>query len=203
MERHDSGRVLCHKRGIMTDGRDIGKRLDRPVVLVGMMGAGKTRLGRMLGQALDLPFIDTDDMAVAAAGMDIPQIFATRGEAVFRQYESAAIRKVLQDEPVPRVVSTGGGAVMQQDNADLVFGKALSIWTRADIAVLLDRVGRKNDRPLLQNGDPEKTLRQMAEIRYPVYCRADLTVDTDGKMPDEILAHMLKLIEERLKSCSP
>ena len=179
-----------------------GIKLTRPVVLVGMMGSGKTRLGRMLAQALGVPFLDTDDMVMAAAGAPIPEIFKTAGEAVFRQYEADAIRKVLKDGALPRVISTGGGAVMRPENADLIFGNTLSLWVQADIDVLLERVGRNNDRPLLQGSDPEKTLRDMAEIRYPVYGRADLVVDTGHGTPQQILSDTLKLIKEKSGSWS-
>lgn len=189
--------------GSMMDGRQIEKTFGCPIVLVGMMGSGKTRLGRMLARVLDLPFTDTDDLVVAAAGVGIPQIFATKaGEAAFRQYEANAIRQVLLDDPVVRVISTGGGAVMRPENADLIFGHTISIWMQADIEVLLGRVGRHNDRPLLQTADPEKTLRDMAEIRYPVYRRADLVVDTGHGTPEQILAQTLRLLEERSGSCN-
>jgi len=186
----------------MTSGCHIEKAPDRPIVLVGMMGSGKTRLGQMLAKALGVPFVDTDNMVVEAAGMGIPRIFAEQGEEAFRLQEEAAIRRVLKDDPVRRVISTGGGAVMRPENAALIFGRTLSIWTRAEIDVLVERVARNNNRPLLQNANPEETLRQMAEIRYPVYRRADMVVDTDGGTLEEVLARTLKLLEERMASCT-
>lgn len=170
--------------------------LTRPIVLVGMMGSGKTRLGRMLARALEIPFQDTDEMIIAATGVDIPQIFEKEGEAGFRHYEAGVIRRVLQDDPAAGVISTGGGAVMRTENAELIFGNTHSIWVRADIDVLMERVGRNNNRPLLQTQDPEKTLREMAEIRYPVYGRAGMVVDTGIGTPEDALAYTLKCLEE-------
>jgi shikimate kinase len=180
----------------MMKASEIGKRLHRPVVLVGMMGSGKTRLGRMLAKVLDLPFIDTDDVITHEVGTTIPQIFATQGEIAFRDYESAIIRRYLKDDNTIRVVSTGGGSAMRPENADIIFGNTLSIWARADIQVLLQRVGRNSNRPLLQNADPEKTLRDMAAIRYPVYQRARLVIDTGSQSPELVLEHTLRMIEE-------
>lgn len=185
----------------MSKANQLRSRLSRPVVLVGLMGSGKTRLGRMLARALRVGFIDTDDVVIQQAGADIPTIFETQGEPVFRDMEAAAIRDLLGggDRRV-QVISTGGGAPMRPENAALIFGDTVSIWTRADFPVLLERIGRSNDRPLLRNADPEKTLRDMAEIRYPVYRQADIVIDTDCGSIDDILSRTLARIEEILTS---
>lgn len=185
----------------MSKANQLRSRLTRPVVLVGLMGSGKTRLGRMLARALRVRFIDTDDVVIQQAGADIPSIFETQGEQAFRDMEAAAIRDLLEgaDRRV-QVISTGGGAPMRPENAALIFGDTISIWTRADFPVLLERVGRSNDRPLLRNADPEKTLREMAALRYPVYRQADIVIDTDAGSLNDILSRALARIEEALTS---
>lgn len=180
----------------MIRAEDIGRRLDRPVVLVGMMGSGKSRLGRMLGDALGLPFVDTDDLVVQAAGATIPEIFERAGESAFRDHETAVLRDVLGPGRRVCVVATGGGAVMRPENAALIFTDTLSIWARADIGVLLERVSRNADRPLLKAGDPEKILRDMAALRDPVYGRADIVLDTGAAGPSDILAAAIAGIKE-------
>lgn len=172
-------------------------RPGRPVVLVGMMGSGKTRIGRAIAKAVRLPFCDTDDIIEEQAGMSIARIFETQGEQAFRDMETAVIRDVLARGGPVRVVSTGGGAVMRPENAELIFGRTHSIWMYADIPVLLQRVGRSNDRPLLRAPDPEKVLRDMAEVRYPVYGRAGLRVDTEAGDIETIVQSVLNFVDQK------
>ena len=147
----------------------------RSVVLVGMMGVGKSTIGRRLAARLRLSFTDADhEIEVAHAGMTIPEIFADHGEPYFRDGEARVIARLL--ESAPGVLATGGGAFMREDTRDRIRAKAVSIWLQADADVILRRVRRRVDRPLLQTEDPAATIQRLIEVRYPVYQLADLTV---------------------------
>ena len=148
----------------------------RTLVLVGMMGAGKTSVGKRLASALDLPFRDADDEIEQAAGRTISEIFATRGEAEFREGERRVIARLL-DLP-PHVLATGGGAFMNPETRALVKQKAISIWLKSDPEVLARRVGRKDTRPLLKGQDARTVLAELLEKREPVYREADLIVES-------------------------
>jgi len=149
---------------------------NRTIVLVGLMGAGKSSVGRRLALALDLPFFDADEEVERAARRTIPEIFADLGETAFRDGERRVIARLL-DGP-PHVLATGGGAFMNAETRALIGRKAISVWLKADVDVLVRRVGRKSDRPLLQGRDPREVLRALAAERYPVYALADVTVDS-------------------------
>ena len=151
----------------------------RTIVLVGMMGAGKSSVGKRLANALSLPFRDADDEIEKAAGRTISEIFATRGEEEFRAGERRVIARLL-DEP-PHVLATGGGAFMNPETRALVKQKAISIWLKSDPEILARRVGRKDTRPLLQGRDPLAVLAELLEKREPSYREADLIVESaDG-----------------------
>lgn len=151
--------------------------LTQPIVLVGMMGAGKTSLGKRLAHRLDIPFVDSDHEIEAAAGMTVSQIFESLGEPAFRDGERKVIARLLSGPPL--VLSTGGGAFMNDETRKLIKEKALSLWLKADFSVLLERVSRTNDRPLLKKGDPATILRNLMDARNPIYAQADLTVLSD------------------------
>ena len=146
----------------------------RSVVLVGMMGAGKSTIGRRLSARLGLPFLDADTEIETAAGMSIPDIFESRGEPDFRDGEARVIARLLDSGPA--VLATGGGAFMRQETRDRIRDKAVSIWLKADIDIIMRRVKRRFDRPLLQTADPEATVGRLISAREPVYRLADLTV---------------------------
>src|SRR5579864_8613940 len=146
----------------------------RSVVLVGMMGAGKSTIGRRLAARLGLPFLDADVEIEAAAGMSIPDIFESRGEADFRDGEVRVIARLLDNGPA--VIATGGGAMMRQETRDRIRDKAVSIWLKADADIIMRRVKRRSDRPLLQTADPEATVERLIREREPVYGQADVTV---------------------------
>src|SRR5271169_595415 len=146
----------------------------RSVVLVGMMGAGKSTIGRRLAARLGLPFLDADGEIEAAAGMSIPDIFESRGEPDFRDGEARVIARLLDSGPA--VLATGGGALMRQETRDRIRDKAVSIWLKADAEIIMRRVKRRSDRPLLQTADPEVTVDRLISEREPVYRQADLTV---------------------------
>lgn len=148
----------------------------RTITLVGLMGVGKSSVGRRLANALDLPFRDADTEVEAAAGRSIPEIFADLGEAAFREGERRVIARLL-DEP-PHVLATGGGAFMNAETRALIKARSLSVWLKADLEVLAKRVGRKDNRPLLAGKDPMEVLKAQAEVRYPIYAEADVTVET-------------------------
>lgn len=157
----------------------------RSLVLVGMMGAGKSSVGRKLGQRLALPFVDADTQIEAAAGMNIPDIFETRGEAEFRAGEAKVIARLL--EGGPQVLATGGGAYMNADTRALIRRKAVSIWLKADFDVLMRRIKRRSDRPLLRTADPAATLQHLMDQRYPVYAEADLTIESRDVLHEVIV----------------
>lgn len=156
----------------------------RTIVLVGLMGAGKSSIGRRLAAALDLPFRDADTEIETASNMTIPEFFETHGEAAFREGERKVIARLL-DEP-RHVLATGGGAFMDPETRRVIAEKGLSIWLRADLDVIYKRCMKRNNRPLLKTGDPRQTLQRLMKERYPVYAEADITIDS-GDGPHEIV----------------
>ena len=154
----------------------------RTIVLVGLMGAGKSKVGRRLALRLGLPFSDSDPEIEAAAGESIEEIFANRGEQVFRDGERRVIARLLA-QPV-QVLATGGGAFMDPMTRSLIGRRGVSLWLRADLDTLVARVLRRNDRPLLKRGDPRVILAELIERRHPIYAEADLTVDSGAGSPE-------------------
>lgn len=146
----------------------------RSVVLVGMMGAGKSTVGRRLALRLQLPFLDADTEIEAAARMSIPDIFETQGESYFRDGEARVIARLLDSGPA--VLATGGGAFMREETRNRIRDKAVSIWLKADADVIMRRVRRRADRPLLQTADPAATVARLIREREPVYQNADITI---------------------------
>lgn len=159
-----------------------GFRPSRSVVLVGLMGAGKTSIGRRLAQRLGLAFADSDHEIETAAGCTIETIFEMYGERAFRDCERRVIGRLLE-EPV-QVIATGGGAFMDPETRGTVKTRGLSVWLRADLELLLNRVSRRANRPLLKRGDPKEVLSSLMAERYPIYAEADVTVDTRDAPPD-------------------
>jgi shikimate kinase len=161
----------------------------RSVVLVGMMGAGKSSIGRRLASRLNLPFVDADAEIEKAAGMSIPDIFATHGEPDFRAGEARVIARLLDGGP--QVLATGGGAFMNPNTRAGIAAKGISVWLKAELDVLIKRIRRRHDRPLLATDDPAATLRDLIAVRYPVYEAAELTVQSRDvpheKIVDEIV----------------
>ena len=160
----------------------------RSIVLVGMPGSGKSSIGRRLAQYLGIEFVDADQEIEAAAGMSIADIFAKHGEPYFRAGEARVIARLLDKSP--QVVATGGGAFVNLDTRALVRARALSVWLKADVDLLLRRVKRKNDRPLLRVADPEAALKRLLAEREAVYAEADITV-TSLDVPHEAVVEML------------
>ena len=168
----------------------------RSIVLVGMMGAGKSTIGRRLAARLRLPFTDADTEIEAAAGMSIPDIFEIRGEAQFRDGEARVIARLLDHGPI--VLATGGGAFMREETRDRIRAKAISIWLRADADVIMRRVRRRADRPLLQTADPEATVNRLLGEREPVYQNADLTILSRDVPHDRIVEECIEALRARL-----
>jgi shikimate kinase len=153
-----------------------GPALDRAIVLVGMMGVGKTTVGRRLGQRLGLPFVDADEEIERAAGMSVSDLFIAHGEESFRRGEAQVIARLLAGPP--HVLATGGGAVLNAETRRLIKDRALSIWIRAGVDVILKRATRRATRPLLRDGDPKTTLQRLLDARAPYYAEADIVIDS-------------------------
>jgi shikimate kinase len=167
----------------------------RRIVLVGLMGAGKTSVGRRLAKALGAPFVDADEEIVAAAGMSIADIFETYGEPVFRDLERRVIARLL-DGP-PGVLALGGGAFVDPSTRARVKEKAVSIWLDADLDTLVERTSRKRaTRPLLKDGDLRAKLARLLEERASCYAQADHRVESGARPPEEIAAAILQLLGE-------
>ncbi|MCG8593093.1 MAG: shikimate kinase [Kiloniellales bacterium] len=169
--------------------------IDRTIVLVGLMGAGKSCIGRRLAVRLGLPFRDADAEIESAAGSSIEDIFELHGEAAFREGEARVICRLLTG--APHVLATGGGAFMNPDTRAAIGEAAVSVWLRADLDLLLKRTGRRNNRPLLKHGDPRKTLSDLMAWRYPIYGTADLIVDSFDGPPEVTVERVLTALRGR------
>jgi shikimate kinase len=178
------------RRSIAKEAEAVRERLGtHPIVLVGLMGAGKTSVGRRLAEKLGIPFVDADHEIETAAGKTIPEIFADHGEAYFREGERRVISRLLQAGA--QVLATGGGAYMNDETRAGIREHGVSVWLRADLPLLMKRVSKRPGRPLLQNDDPEAVMRGLVEKRYPVYAEADVTVESrdvqHGQMVNDVI----------------
>jgi shikimate kinase len=170
----------------------------RSVVLVGMMGVGKSSIGRRLAARLGVPFVDADTEIEKSADMSIPDIFARHGEPYFRSGEARVIARLLDGGP--QVLATGGGAFMNEATRAAIRAKGVSVWLSAEFDVLVRRIAkRKNDRPMLQTDDPAETLRQLLKLRDPVYALADLTVQSRETPHDSIVSEIVTALAAHLK----
>ncbi|SDD42282.1 MULTISPECIES: shikimate kinase [Kordiimonas] len=169
--------------------------VDRTIVLVGLMGAGKTTVGRRLARKLNLPFVDSDHEIEKAAGMSVAEIFECFGEADFRSGERRVIERLLDGRP--QVVATGGGAFINEATRGLIKDKGLSIWLDADIEVLVERTGRRDTRPLLKTGDPKEILTRLAAERAPFYAQADMKVASSSGPHEDVVAGILEALKAR------
>jgi shikimate kinase len=169
-----------------------GIAIDRPIVLVGMMGVGKSSIGRKLACRLRLKFVDADDEIEAAAGMTINEIFERFGEPYFRDGERRVIARLIDGEP--KVIATGGGAFISPDTRALILEKARSIWLDADIDILVERVARRSHRPLLQGRDAREVLSELGAVRNPIYAEADLHVRSDQSPHSQTIVNILKAL---------
>ena len=170
----------------------------RAVVLVGMMGSGKSSVGKSLGARLGLPFVDADTEIETAAGMTIPEIFAQRGESEFRDGERRVIARILTTR-APLVLATGGGAFMNADTRARIAELGVSIWLKAEFDVLMRRVRKRSNRPLLQTTDPEATMRRMLAEREPVYALADITLLSRDDPHEVVVEDAMAALDRRLR----
>lgn len=166
----------------------------RSIVLIGMMGAGKSSVGRKLALRLGIPFVDADAEIERAAGMSIPDIFEIHGETEFRAGESRVIARLLDGGP--QVLATGGGAFMNAATRARIREKGISVWLKADFEVLLRRIKRRSDRPLLKTADPAATLRQLIDLRYPVYAEAAITIESRDVLHEVIVGEIVERLCE-------
>jgi len=169
----------------------------RPLVLVGMMGAGKTTVGRRIAARLNRRFLDSDEEIEKAAQMTIPEIFAQRGEPEFRTGETRVIQRLLKETDL--VLATGGGAFVNPETRALVKSDAVSVWLKADIDVLFERVSRRSNRPLLKTADPRGTLQKLIDDRYPIYAEADVTVLSRDVPQDSVAADVISALLHHLR----
>lgn len=179
------------------DGRSLAERLvGRSIVFIGLMGAGKTAIGRRVAAELDLPFVDSDHEIERASRMTVPELFERYGEPEFRALEQRVIQRVL--ESGPQVLSTGGGAFMNEQTRQLIACHGISIWLKAELDVLFARVSKKQNRPLLKTENPRDTLEQLMNDRYPIYAAADLTVHTRDERKDIIVTEVIDALSAHL-----
>lgn len=178
------------RRSIAREADAVRQRLgNRPIVLVGLMGAGKTSVGRRLAEKLSIPFIDADHEIEAAAGKSIKEIFADHGEPYFREGERRVIQRLIGNGA--QVLATGGGAFMNEETRQRIAEHGISVWLRASLNVLMKRVAKRQDRPLLQADDPQAVMRKLIDARYPVYAQADVKVESrdvqHGQMVNDVI----------------
>ncbi|MGC1778935.1 MAG: shikimate kinase [Xanthobacteraceae bacterium] len=184
--------------GLVSPGSIVPRLERRSIVLVGMMGVGKSSIGRRLGLRLSLPFVDADTEIEKAAGMSIADIFARHGELDFRTGEARVIARLL--ESGPQVLATGGGATMNADTRAAIKAKGISVWLSADFEVLMRRIAkRKSDRPMLQTPDPGATLQRLLAEREPVYAQADIAVQSREVPHDAIVSEIMGALAEFLE----
>ena len=173
----------------------------RSVVFVGLMGAGKTAIGRRVAGMLGLNFTDSDHEIESVSRMTIPDLFERYGEAEFRSLEQRVIVRVL--ESGPQILATGGGAFMNAQTREAITAHGLSVWLKADVDILLDRVSKKQNRPLLKNADPRAVLEKLMAERYPVYAQADVTVSTRDERKEVIANEVIEAIGRHLAGSAP
>ena len=188
---------------------DLIRRIDRPIVLVGMMGVGKSSLGRKLAALLGAPFVDADEAIEQAAKMAIPEIFAAHGEAYFRDGERRVIARLLVDadslagaHPALKVIATGGGAFCHPQTRDLILARGIAVWLDADLDTLVDRTSRKDNRPLLRQGNPREVLARLKAEREPHYAQAPIHVMSGNGPHSRAMARVLAAIDSLLKSAN-
>jgi shikimate kinase len=174
---------------------------DRAIVMVGLMGCGKSAVGRRLAAKLGLPFVDADEEIEKAAGKSIEDIFADHGEPYFREGERKVLARLLRSGA--QVLATGGGAFMNPETRAAIGQCGISVWLKADLALLVRRVGKRNNRPLLKIGDPEVVMQSLMDVRYPIYAEADITVESRDVPHEIIVAEILERLAVTLSEGAP
>ena len=173
----------------------------RSLVLVGLMGAGKSTVGRRLAQRLNMNFVDADAAIEEAAGMSIPEIFASHGEAYFREGERRVITRILEDGQ--QVLATGGGAFMNEQTRASIAAHGISVWLKANLPLLMKRVSRRADRPLLLNDDPESVMRKLMDTRYPVYATSNVVIESRDVSHNVIVNDVIRALSAYLGPTHP
>ncbi len=163
---------------------------DKSIVMVGLMGCGKSAVGRRLAARLGLPFVDADEEIEKAAGQSIEDIFAEHGEPYFREGERKVLARLMRSGP--QVLATGGGAFMNPETRAAIAERGISVWLKADLALLVRRVAKRNNRPLLKGGDPHAVMQELMDVRYPIYAQADITVESRDVPHDVIVAEIIE-----------
>jgi shikimate kinase len=174
----------------------LAKRIDRPIVLVGMMGVGKSTVGMKLANLLELPFVDADDEIERAARMSVSEIFERYGEPSFRDGERRVIARLVSERPA--VIATGGGAFCNDETRALILEKTIPVWLDSDLDTLVERVSRKDNRPLLRGGDPREILTRLKREREPFYSQAPIHVTSQPGPHEQTVQQILKAIEQWL-----
>ena len=184
------------KKSMQANDKEQEKWKSRPLVLIGLMGVGKSTVGRRLAKKIGWQFIDSDEEIEAAAGCSISDIFAIHGEPIFRDLEQRVLQRLLTTD-APMVLATGGGAWIQPAVREAIKQHATSIWLRAELDVLLERVSRRDYRPLLQMGDKREILERLMRERYPIYAEADVVVDSAVGSHERVVDAVLSALEGR------
>ena len=181
------------RRSLSKEIEDIRERLrNRPIVLVGLMGAGKSSIGRRLAEKLEIPFVDADHEIEVAADKTIAEIFADHGEAYFREGERRVISRLIENGA--QVLSTGGGAFINEETRHSIQAHGISVWLKADLSLLMKRVMKRSDRPLLQTKDPEAVMQKLMDQRYPIYATADVTVESRDVQHTQMVNEVIKIL---------
>jgi shikimate kinase len=181
------------RRSLSKEIEDIREKLgNHSIVLVGLMGAGKSSIGRRLAEKLDVPFVDADHEIEVAADKTIPEIFKDHGEAYFREGERRVISRLIENGA--QVLSTGGGAFINEETRQGIQAHGISVWLKADLPLLMKRVMKRADRPLLQNDDPEAVMQKLMDQRYPIYATADVTVESRDVQHTQMVNEVIKVL---------
>jgi len=185
--------VKMARRSLSKEIEDIREKLgNRPIVLVGLMGAGKSSIGRRLAEKLEIPFVDADHEIEVAADKTIPEIFNDHGEAYFREGERRVISRLIENGA--QILSTGGGAFINEETRQSIHDHGISVWLKADLPLLMKRVMKRADRPLLQTEDPEAVMQKLMDQRYPVYAKADVTVESRDVQHTQMVNEVIKVL---------
>jgi shikimate kinase len=185
--------IKMARRSLSKEIENIRESLgNRPIVLVGLMGAGKSSIGRRLAEKLEIPFVDADHEIEVAADKTIAEIFNDHGEAYFREGERRVISRLIENGA--QVLSTGGGAFINGETRHSIQAHGISVWLKADLSLLMKRVMKRSDRPLLQTKDPEAVMQKLMDQRYPVYATADVTVESRDVQHTQMVNEVIKIL---------
>jgi shikimate kinase len=181
------------RRSLSKEIEDIREKLgNRPIVLVGLMGAGKSSIGRRLAEKLEIPFVDADHEIEVAADKTIPEIFNDHGEAYFREGERRVISRLIENGA--QILSTGGGAFINEETRQNIHAHGISVWLKAELPLLMKRVMKRADRPLLQTEDPEAVMQKLMDQRYPVYATADVTIESRDVQHTQMVNEVIRVL---------